>query len=338
MRRSAIVILLIFCLLWASAAPAGAGSLCRQTPVPMWEEASGKLYLTVSGLVLLFPGEAENIYCGTAAPEEILWSSSHPEIIGVENGVVTARAAGEAVITAELAGERAQCTVTCLAPSRQALTEVDESLLTAPLREPPASEPGSCTFFDDAGFVGDSVTYQLLYTPGRQDRIGRPAEMFRRSATVYGFANYTWNVMFRGQETHLEDAVAQSGVRKLFIMLGANDMGFMTVEDTMKNWEIIIDRIQEKSPEVEIYIQSILPSADATWTGKLERIAGYNVALKEFARRRGLHYVEVGAYFIDSRGCMAWGFSSDGDVHITEEAVYRWSDILRLFAQRQTER
>lgn len=297
------------------------------------------LYLTVSRLVLPYPGTSENVYCGTMPLESLVWASSDPEVITVEDGVVSAKGTGQAEITASAGSVQVKCQVSCLTASQEAFENLDDSILSQPIREPPVPEEGACTYFDDAGFVGDSVTYQLLYTPGRKERIGSPVEMFRRSASVKGFADHFWNLSFRGKDTKLEDAVAESGVRQLFFMLGANDMGYVSVEDTMANWETLIGRIREKSPDVEVYIQSILPSAtgDRYYNSKNERIAQYNAALKEFAEEKGLHYIELGAYFEDSLGRLAAGYSSDGDVHITEKAVYKWSDILRLFAQRQTE-
>ena len=206
------------------------------------------------------PGKTENIYCGTAPLKNISWTSSDPEVISVENGVVTAMAAGEAEITAEMGDTSVQCTVSCLAELLEAFERLDNSILSEPVRDPPDSKEGKCDYYDDAGFVGDSVTYQLLYTPGREERIGKPVAMFRRSATGDRYRN-----------------------------------------------------------------------------GKNEKIAQYNAALKDFAEEKGLHYFELGAYFEDSLGRLARGYSSDGDVHITEKAVHKWSDILRLFAQRQQE-
>lgn len=297
----------------------------------------GRLFLTVSRLVLSYPGASENIYCGTAAPEAVVWESSAPEIVRVENGVVTAAGAGEAEITATLADEQLRCTVVCLADSEAEYDALYEFNLTDPVREPQPSAPGECTFFNDAGFVGDSVTYQLLYTTGREEQIGSPVPLFRRSASVRGFADYTWNVMFRGTEWHIEDAVAESGVKKLFIMLGANDMGMATVEETMERWERMISRILEKSPEVEIYIQSVIPSAQGgrQLHTKNDRIAAYNSALREYAAEHGMHFVEVGCYFEDSMGILAPCYSADGDVHLTEVAVRKWYEILRCYAQQQ---
>lgn len=307
--------------------------------VPAEPSQVGDCALTVSRLMLSYPGMTENVYCGTAPVEQVCWESSAPEIVSVENGVVTAEAKGSAEITAAWGEETLSCTVECLTDSQEDFMAMDDHLLENPIRELPSSQPGTCTYFDDAGFVGDSVTYQLLYTPGREERIGSPVALFRRSASVKGFVDRFWNLNFRGEDMPLEDAIAESGVKRVFIMLGSNDMGYQSVEEVMDNWDVLITRIQEKTPQVEIYVESILPSGtgNRVFNEKNEKIARYNAALKEFAQKRGLHYLELAAYFEDSLGRLARCYSSDGDVHITETAVYKWSEILRLFAQRQGE-
>lgn len=303
-----------------------------------WAE-SGQISLTVSRLVLPYPGAEELIYCGTADPETVTWESSAPDVIRAENGVVTARAAGEAEITATLGSEKLQCTVSCLADSREEFDSLYDTVLCKPIRDPVASEPGTCDFFNDAGFLGDSVTYQLMYTAGREEQIGTPVPLFRQSASVKGFAEYTRNVMFRGAEWKVEDAVAESGVKKLFVMLGANDLGVRTVEETLESWKLMMSRILEKSPQVEVYIQSLIPSATGSKgaNGWNDRVAAYNDVLREYAREHDMHFVEVGCYFEDSLGRLAACYSADASVHLTETAVRRWYEILRNYARQQEE-
>lgn len=296
-----------------------------------------QIFLTVSRLVLPYPGATENICCGTANPSQADWYSSESEVIRVEDGVVTAVGVGEAEITVTFGSETLSCVVSCLAESEKAFQEMYEMDLREPVRDPAVAAPGASTFFNDAAFLGDSVTYQLMYTVGRAEQIGTPVPMFRRSASVKGYADYSWNVMFRGTEWKVEDAVAASGVKKLFIMLGANDLGIRSVEETMENWNLMMGRIMEKSPELEVYIQSLIPSAqgDKLFHGKNDRIAAYNGALREYAREHDMHFVEVGCYFEDSLGRLAPCYSSDGDVHLTETAVRKWYEILRSYACQQ---
>lgn len=300
--------------------------------LPVSAEQNGQIALTVSRLALNYPGAWENIYCGTVPAGEIEWVSDNPQVISVSDGVVTAAAQGEAEITARWNGQSRVCTVACLTDSRQAFGQFYGNAMISPARYPAEPQPGECRFYDDAGFIGDSITYQLLFTPGREDAIGSPVPLFRQSASVRGFTDYTWNVMFRGTERKLEEAVAESGVKKVFIMLGANDLGVRTPEETFADFQTMIGRIREKAPEVDIYLESTLPSA---LPEKSERTRAYNALLRQYAAENGFHFVEVGTYFETPTGCLAGCYSSDGDAHLTEMGVKLWFRVLRNYAQAQ---
>lgn len=225
--------------------------------IPVGAAPAEEVRLTVSRLVLAYPQATEDIYCGTVPAQEITWQSENPAVIDVTDGVVTALAPGETEITASWNGQVSTCAVSCLAGSQEEFQNFYGPERHQPMRTPVEPQPGACHFYDDAGFIGDSVTYQLLFTQGREEAIGSPVPLFRRSASVKGFTDYSWNVMFRGTEWKIEEAVAASGVNKVFIMLGANDLGVRSPAETFDNFQTMIDRIREKAPQVEIYIESV---------------------------------------------------------------------------------
>lgn len=300
--------------------------------IPVSAEQADRVALTVSKLVLGYPGCSENIYCGTVPLEEIQWASENPALISVADGVVTAIAAGETEITACWREQCYTCTVSCLTDSAEQFQTLYGTGLQQPARDPVEPQLGACHFYDDAGFIGDSITYQLLFTAGREEAIGSPVPLFRRSASVRGFVDYSWNVMFRGTEWKIEEAVAASGVKKVFIMLGANDLGVRSAAETFADFQTVIGRIREKAPEVEIYIESVLPSALAQ---KSEKTAAYNALLREYAAENDFHFVEVGMYFENPQGRLAAYYSADGDAHLSETGVRRWFQVLRNYAQSQ---
>ncbi|MDR2692222.1 MAG: leucine-rich repeat protein [Dysgonamonadaceae bacterium] len=81
-----------------------AGIHLNKSSVTLSVNSSETLMATVS------PSDAVN--------KEVTWSSSNPEVATVSNGVVTAKAAGEATITATMAdGKKADCTVTVIVPA-----------------------------------------------------------------------------------------------------------------------------------------------------------------------------------------------------------------------------
>lgn len=298
--------------------------------VPASAQQADRAALTVSKLVLNFPGCTENIYCGTVPAQDIQWVSENPTLISVADGVVTAIAAGEAEITACWNGQNYTCTVSCLTDSEEQFRNFYGQELLQPARYPAEPQPGACHFYDDAGFIGDSITYQLLFTAGREEAIGSPVPLFRRSASVRGFTDYSWNVMFRGTEWKLEEAVAESGVNKVFIMLGANDLGVRSPAETFADFQVMIDRIREKAPEVDIYIESVLPSV---LSQKSERTAAYNELLRAYAAENDFHFVEVGMYFENPQGRLAAYYSADEDAHLSETGVRLWFQVLRNYAQ-----
>lgn len=302
--------------------------------IPVSAQQADRVALTVSKLVLNFPGCSEDIYCGSVPVEEIQWVSENPAFVSVDGGVVTAVATGETEITASWNGQNYTCTVSCLTDSEEQFRNFYGQELLQPARSPVEPQPGACHFYDDAGFIGDSITYQLLFTAGREEAIGSPVPLFRRSASVRGFTDYSWNVMFRGTEWKIEEAVAESGVKKVFIMLGANDLGVRSPKEVFADFQTMIGRIREKAPEVDIYIESVLPSVLAQ---KSENTAAYNELLRDYAAENDFHFVEVGMYFENPQGRLAASYSADEDAHLSETGVRRWFQVLRNYAQSQAQ-
>lgn len=57
----------------------------------------------------------------------------------------------------------------------------------------------------------------------------------------------------------VEDCVAKSGAKKLYIMLGMNDLGVYGIDKTIENYKTLLGKILEKTPDIKIYVQSMTP-------------------------------------------------------------------------------
>ncbi len=64
---------------------------------------------------------------------------------------------------------------------------------------------------------------------------------------------------YQGTKMLLEDSVAACGAKKLYIMLGMNDIAGGRYEGTISNLSTVISRILEKVPDVTFYFQSVTP-------------------------------------------------------------------------------
>jgi len=304
------------------------------TPEPTPAPPEGEIFLNVSSLTFSTVGESENIYAGTIPAEEVLWKSGDEGVVTVENGVLTAVGVGAATVYAEFGEQHASCTVSCLAWDEEGLMALPEEILRSPKRMPVHLDNPPTDYFSDSAIIGDSITYFLFQFESKSDLLGDALFLTRGGTSLLGIQNRSYNVYFQGQDLAIEDSVAASGRKKLFFMLGQNDLGYRTIEDTLASYEVIINRIREKSPDVEIYIQSLVHEwwERGNSNSRNEKIDQYNAELVPFAERMGCHYVDIAKYIEDHRGTMAAPYNMDYGIHVNEEGCTEWMHALLSYA------
>ena len=143
---------------------------------------------------------------------------------------------------------------------------------------------------------------------------------------------------------NLEDAIAEAAVERIYILIGASDLGgpahFSAFFD---NWDTMLGRIREKSPNVEIVIISIIPryGTQTERTGPLFRqyntdVIDTNEKLREYAGDNGCLYIDLHAYIEDHSGCMAAIYNLDG-FHLNDTGYRTWMKVMRYYAQYELE-
>ena len=244
----------------------------------------GELLLSVSKIDFSVVGESEDIFVGTADRQQIVWTSADESVITVEDGVLTAVGVGSTTVSAQFGDQVAECTAGCLAATEEELNSLSEEILRAPKRYPTVLENPPLELYSDAAFVGDSITYIMFQNETRHGILGHPLFLVRSGTSLNGLVMRYKNVYYRGVEMNFEDAVAESGAKKIFIMLGQNDLSYMTIEDTMANYKTMVDRIREKSPDIQIHLQSCVPEwfKNGANNEKNEKIDEFNVQLEAY--------------------------------------------------------
>ena len=89
------------------------------------------------------------------------------------------------------------------------------------------------------------------------------------------------------------EAVAMGKPKKVFFMVGTNDLGkngSRNIEDIIENTRIMVERLQKVSPATEIYIQGILPSV---YNRVLEQLQETNVRLQELCNEYNITYIDL---------------------------------------------
>lgn len=209
---------------------------------------------------------------------------------------------------------------------------------TEPAQEPeqptqPAvtdEEPLDSSFFDDAAFIGDSISGTLEYHGLNSTDLGKATYLVTVDYSVKAAVENTRLVVYKGRGMSPQDALKAAGVSKVYIMLGAmGDIANNGIDKTMENWAKLIANIKEKNPDIRIFIQSCTPIAADTRALTNQMINDYNERLREFAAENGLTFVEIGEHFKDKNGCLPYEHCRDGFAHLRIDSAKLWVEQLK---------
>lgn len=208
------------------------------------------------------------------------------------------------------------------------------------------------SYFNDAVFIGDSISYgfELYVTEKRAngETVLGEAQFLTSGSLSYG--NSLWDVSdesvhptYNGEKMKLEDAIAQIKPRKIFILLGTNDVALYGVEQTVANADTEISRMLEASPGADIFIMSTTPKyspAESDVDGALNNadIDALNVAMRQFAVEKGYNFMNIAPLFKDETGGLAADYCNDKEgmgIHFTSAAYDIWLNFLYSYGKQQ---
>jgi len=203
-------------------------------------------------------------------------------------------------------------------------SEVTESGLV------PEREKASDSYFDDAVFIGDSLTegikaYELLENATVLAHQGINVDsILTKEAISSGGGRIT-----------IPDALMRlDKVGKIYVMIGANGIAWMDNATFIKKYGALIDKLEECQPNAIIYVQSMLPVNEQTIIdqGQYEPITNdsiddLNSRLMKLAEEKGVYYVDVAEAFKDETGGMPAEATPDG-IHLNAPYYQKWFDYL----------
>lgn len=323
-----IFIVLLFSFIFAI-------SGCKNSSVPLPDE----FYLSSDEIVLTTPRDKATIYEGEVSVEDVTWGTDDPSVATFDNGVVKAVGPGTTEVFAEYFGVKHKCFVDCsslmytkkLIPEKALSTgEYDGNAVLAP----PKSFDGPSEFFNDSAFIGDSVSLKLSYYAEDTGELGDALFLVSGNYGVAHAVEDTMQLYFQGKDMTPQDALATAGVKKVFIMLGMNDIGLYGVDKTVEYWAEFVKNIREKNPNIAICIQSMTPVYSDGQVGDLtnSNVDDYNKKLKEFASKNNCSYMDIASFMKDSDGGLASDYCSDDFVHLTDAGASAWTKVLKAYA------
>ncbi len=197
------------------------------------------------------------------------------------------------------------------------------------------------SWFDDAVFVGDSVTLKLSYYCDEDpENTLSDAKFF--CAGSLGYTNALWDLdqegavhpYYQGQNYQSKDCASVTGASKVFIMLGMNDLSLYGIDETLQSAKTLIGDILQQSPGVTIYVQSVTPiiaDKEDEDSNNLT-IRKFNGELEQLCDENGYNYLNVYDELADNDGYLPLNYCSDPDeqgIHFTDEACDLWINYLK---------
>ena len=177
------------------------------------------------------------------------------------------------------------------------------------------------SYFDDALFIGDSLT------AGFQAYAGLPnaAYLCHNGINVWSAAE---DDIFDGQT--LAQALEGKCYGKIYILLGINELGTGTPESWAEGYSDLVAELRRLQPNALIFLQSIFHTTQEKSDSSIFKnstIDARNAALSKLADRETVFYIDCNAAFDDGTGAMPAEYSGDG-VHLKASYYALWRDYL----------
>lgn len=201
-----------------------------------------------------------------------------------------------------------------------------------------SGETVDASWFDDAVFVGDSVTLKLSYYAD----YGSLGNADFLCAGSLGYNNAQWgydhpdNVhpVYNGIKYTVEDGVAMLQPKKIFVMLGMNDIGLYGVDGAVEGMKSLTAKIQQRCPNAVIYVQSVTPMLSYKQLSDLNNttIAAFDQAIQPICQERGYIYLDVASAVNDGYGNLMEAYCSDATamgLHFSDAGCEAWVNYLK---------
>ncbi|MCP4425910.1 MAG: sialate O-acetylesterase [Chloroflexi bacterium] len=114
---------------------------------------------------------------------------------------------------------------------------------------------------------------------------------------------------------------------KIFLLIGTNDIGFnYSHEITVANYDQILTRIRQESPQTTLYVQTLLPR-HKRYAPKVRAI---NKEIAALAQKHSCRLIDLHPAFADEQGSLRPEFSND-DLHLLYAGYKLWQKILQAY-------
>lgn len=199
-------------------------------------------------------------------------------------------------------------------------------------------------YFDDAVFLGDSITqslrnYCIAQRRDDADFMGNAQFLAAVSMSVRMASRDMRTLLkYRGYAVSVTEGLLKMEAGRVFVLLGVNDHAGKYPDATLGYFDTMIDAIQEQCEGIEIIIQAVTPVTEQFCRERqvtIEEWNGFNELLEQLCEEKGVYFLNFAELLTDEDGYLADDMAGDGMFHLSPAANAIWIRELRRFAAEQ---
>lgn len=135
-----------------------------------------------------------------------------------------------------------------------------------------------------------------------------------------------------GNKITLLQDMANKNIKRVYIMLGVNELGWSYPQVFKAKYKELISEIKKVKPNCKIYVQSIIPmtksKSDSDKIYNNNNVAKFNKLVQEVAEEEKVTYLDVKSVLVDKDGYLPKEASTDG-IHIDKAYCEKWLKYLK---------
>ncbi len=183
------------------------------------------------------------------------------------------------------------------------------------------------SYFDDALFIGDSRTICLQAYGGWNNA----SYYTSQGVSIWKILEEKIAPLSDGTMGTIEQALAEKQFRKIYIMLGVNELATGTADSFLKQYKLVMDKIISLQPDATIFVQAIVhvsrEKSDSEKYINNFNINDRNRKLATLADNKKIFFIDANKVLDDETGALTAQYTFDG-VHLTAKYLPIWKSFL----------
>ncbi|MCF0197302.1 MAG: hypothetical protein HUK03_08785 [Bacteroidaceae bacterium] len=123
--------------------------------------------------------------------------------------------------------------------------------------------------------------------------------------------------------------IQKANPKKVFIMAGTNDLVHIGLDEYERRYTNLLSAIQDSIPDIQIYIQSVLPSNhEVGHYAPNKKVREANAIAKGLSKKFNCTYIDIYSSYVDKDDELPKEMTRDG-VHLFPQCYDRWANKIK---------